>query len=129
MRPVSSVSNCSGSTCGSSIFHWRVQYSRTASRPWTCPPSIPFAHSTLGCIRASTASMFRALNSRYASISNLRSPFMIRLLGMVRGHQADIGQITIALGVVHAVANDEEIGNREAHVVRIDFFKTPRRLV
>ena len=36
---------------------------------------------------------------------------------MVRGHQANVGQVAVALGVVHAIADDEEVGNLEAHVV------------
>jgi len=48
---------------------------------------------------------------------------------MVGRHEADVGEVAIALRVVHAVADDEEIGDREADVVRVDLFDAARRLV
>ena len=39
---------------------------------------------------------------------------------MISGHEADVGQVAIALGVVHAVADDEEVGDGEANVVGLD---------
>ena len=41
--------------------HWRVQYARTASRPWTWPPSMPLAQVTSSASAVSTLSMSRAL--------------------------------------------------------------------
>jgi hypothetical protein len=44
-----------------------------------------------------------------------------RLLGIVGGEDADVGEVAVALGVVHAVADDEEVGDGEADVVGGDF--------
>ena len=45
------------------------------------------------------------------------------LFGVVGGHEADVGEVAVALGVIHAVANNEEVGDGEAYIVRFDFFK------
>jgi hypothetical protein len=48
---------------------------------------------------------------------------------MVGGHEADVGEVAVALGVVHAVADDEEVGDGEANVVGLDFFDAAGGLV
>jgi len=48
---------------------------------------------------------------------------------MVRRHQADVRQISVALGVVHAVTDDEEVGNGEADIIRVDFLNAAGGLV
>ena len=48
---------------------------------------------------------------------------------MVWGHQADVGQIAVALGIVHSIADDEEVGNGETHLVGFDLLQASRRLV
>src|SRR5262245_24407670 len=50
--------------------HWRVQYTRTPSRPCTQPPSMPFGQRTSGCMSASALPRSRALNAAYASLIN-----------------------------------------------------------
>ena len=54
---------------------------------------------------------------------------MGRLLLGVGRHDADIGQVTVALGVVHSIPDDEEVGNGEAYVVCFDFFDAAGGLV
>jgi hypothetical protein len=44
-------------------------------------------------------------------------------------HEADVGQVAVALGVVHAVADDEEVGDGEADVVGLDVLDAARGLV
>src|ERR1035438_5818709 len=48
---------------------------------------------------------------------------------MVGGHKANIGQVPVALGVVHAVADDKEVGNGEAHIIGLDLLDAARGLV
>src|ERR1035438_2126443 len=48
---------------------------------------------------------------------------------MVGGHKANIGQIPIALGVVHGVADDKGGGNGEAHIIGLDLLDAARGLV
>src|SRR6185312_13268757 len=47
----------------------------------------------------------------------------------VRGHQADIRQIAVPLGEVHAVSDDKLVGNGEADVIGVDLFEAARGLV
>ena len=48
---------------------------------------------------------------------------------MVGRHEADVGQVAIALGVIHSIADDEQVGNGEADVIGVDFFNAARGLV
>src|SRR5882757_10922099 len=50
-------------------------------------------------------------------------------VGCVGWKDTDVGKIPEALGVVHAVADDEMVRNGEAHVLRLDGFETAVRLV
>src|SRR5580658_2052195 len=43
---------------------------------------------------------------------------------MVGAHEAYVREVAVAFGVVHAVADDEEVGNGETYVVGFDFFET-----
>jgi hypothetical protein len=54
---------------------------------------------------------------------------ILNLFWMVGGHQANIGQVAVALGVVHSVPNNEEIGNGKAYVVCLNLLQAARRLV
>ncbi len=49
--------------------------------------------------------------------------------GLVGRHDANVGQIAIALSVVHAVADDEQVGDGEADVVSVDFLDAAGRLI
>jgi hypothetical protein len=51
------------------------------------------------------------------------------LLRVVRGHEADVGEVAVAFGVIHAVADDEEVGDGEADVIGLDFFEAAGGLV
>ena len=48
---------------------------------------------------------------------------------MLGRHQADVWQIAIALGIIHAVADDEEVRNREANIIGFNLLQAARRLV
>ena len=64
----------------------------------------------------------------YAGRAGFRGPR--RLVGdFVVVHEADVGEVAIALGVIHAKADDEEVGDGEADVVRIDVFLAAGGLV
>src|ERR1035441_9855739 len=68
----------------------------------------------------------------YAPDGNLRGrikSFILNLFWMVGGHQADIRQVAVALGIVQAVADNEEVGDGEANVVGLDLLQTAGGLV
>jgi hypothetical protein len=44
-------------------------------------------------------------------------------------HQANIGQIAITLGEVHAVTDNKQVGDGESDVIGFDLLDAPRRLV
>src|SRR3546814_954539 len=60
-------------SCGSISLHCSVQYARISSGPRTKPPLKAFGQVTLAVMRASAASMSRALNAAYAARSNRTS--------------------------------------------------------
>ena len=51
------------------------------------------------------------------------------LLGVVGGHQADVGQIAIALRIIHSIADDEQVWNGETDIIGVDLLDAARRLV
>src|SRR5579871_798680 len=51
---------------------------------------------------------------------------LFRVIGC---HKADIGEVAIALGVIHSVTDDEEIGDGEADIIGLNLFDSTRRLV
>src|SRR5580698_4588718 len=51
------------------------------------------------------------------------------LLGVAGRHEADVGQVAVALRVVHAIADHEQIGDGEADVICLDFLNAPGGLV
>ena len=51
------------------------------------------------------------------------------LFAAVGGHEADVGEVAVALGEVHAVTDDEEVGDGEADVISFDFLDAAGRLV
>src|SRR6185437_1939481 len=64
----------------------------------------------------------------------LKTPWVIRgprgpLFRIVGRHEADIREVPVALGIIHAVADDEVVGDGESDVVGVDAFKAARRLV
>ena len=48
---------------------------------------------------------------------------------MVRGHEADVRQVAVALGVVHAIADDKEVGDGESDIIGVDLFEAAGGLV
>jgi len=64
----------------------------------------------------------------------LKTPWVIRgprkpLFRIVGRHEADIREVPVALSIIHAVADDEVVGDGESDVVGVDAFKAARRLV
>src|ERR1035437_3636039 len=40
-----------------------------------------------------------------------------------------VGEVPVALSVIHSVTDDKEVGNREAHIIGLDLLQPPRWLV
>ena len=77
---------------------------------------------------------FDADHSAFFSKTSFTSSFFckqltLKLFRVVWGHDADVGQVAVALRVVHSVADDEEVGNGKANVVRLDFLQAAGGLV
>src|SRR5271166_1208118 len=53
----------------------------------------------------------------------------MELFRIFRRHQADIRQIAIALGEVHPVTDDKQVGDGESDVIGFDLLHAPRGLV
>jgi len=53
------------------------------------------------------------------------APIGIGLFRVFRRHQADIGQIAIALGEVHAVTDNKQVGDGESDVISFDLLHAP----
>ena len=66
----------------------------------------------------------RIQESRHA-----RNVSVYGLFRMVGRHQANVGQIPVALRIVHPVADDKQIGNGKAHVIGFDLLQAARGLV
>ncbi len=48
---------------------------------------------------------------------------------MVGGHEANVREVAITFRVIHSISDNEQVGDGEADVVRIDPFNSSRRLV
>src|ERR1700730_16731678 len=85
------------------MVHWRVQYSRTPSRPWTWPPSMPLAQATSSVSAPRTPSMSLELKQLYIrlrtsiSLSIETDPFA-DALDEPFGHRAPLARELIHTG-------------------------------
>src|SRR6266568_4167784 len=66
---------------------------------------------------------------RVLDIEEIVAPPREKFLTHFRRKDADIGQITVAFGAIHAIADDEKIFDGESHVVSMHRLHAVRRLV